>query len=224
MSNTIDKATAISWITDWRRNPDPGVKAYFIPRSDFADLMQDTNCIGVRAYLAYGNTDGNPPEAKLLLVDVEGDISTGGTDIIENGIYDFTKPCPTYCDVTSPIYTLQAGGQYPVVAGNTISIQTAIVWATSWRQNPDENVKAFFIPKSDIIDLLLDTDCLGVRAYLGLEYPTKKSVAIPKLMLVNVDDNGSPTGKDNIDNGIFDFTKPCPTYCDVTSPLYTLIP
>ncbi|MBN8641664.1 MAG: hypothetical protein J0L86_07630 [Flavobacteriales bacterium] len=223
MANTIDLTTAINWISTWRRSPDTGVKAFFIPVIDFSSLMQDKNCIGVRAYLAFGNTDGNPAEAKLLLVDVEGDINTGGTDNLNNGIYDFTRPCPSYCDVTSPLYTLDGSGQYPIVPGNTIDIRTAVDWATQWRLTPDTNVKAFFIPKDDITDLLKDSSCIGVRAYLGWGGSDSKNPEA-KLMMVNVDGNINTGGTDNITNGIFDFTRPCPSYCDVTSSLYTLIP
>lgn len=224
MPNTIDLTTAISWISAWRANPNTGVKAFFIPVIDFSSLMQDENCIGVRAYLAYGNTDGKAPESKLLLVDVEGDISTGGRDIVSNGIYDFTQPCPSTCDVNSPLYTLNGSGQYPVVPGNTIPISEAVLWATQWRANPDTTVKAFFIPKDDITDLLKDSTCIGVRAYLGLEIVGKKAAPVPKLMLVNVEGDITNGGTDNIVNGIFDFTQPCPSTCDVSSSLYTLIP
>lgn len=223
MANTIDLTTAINWISTWRRSPDSGVKAFFIPVIDFSSLMQDSNCIGVRAYLAFGNTDGNPAEAKLLLVDVEGDISTGGTDVVANGIYDFTRPCPSKCDVNSPLYTLDGSGRYPVVPGNTIDIQTAVNWARDWRSNPDPGVKAFFIPKDDITGLLRDSSCTGVRAYLGWgSNDSKNSEA--KLMMVNVEGDINNGGTDNIDNGIYDFTRPCPSKCDTTSSLYTLNP
>jgi hypothetical protein len=223
MANTIDLTTAISWISAWRSKPDTGVKAFFIPVIDFSSLMQDENCIGVRAYLAFGNSDGNPAEAKLLLVDVEGDISTGGRDVVGNGIYDFTQPCPTTCDVNSPLYTLDGSGQYPIVPGNTIDIRTAVDWATQWRQSPDTSVKAFFIPKDDITDLLKDSTCIGVRAYLGWGSNDGKNLEA-KLMMVNVEGDITNGGTDNITNGIFDFTQPCPTTCDTTSSLYTLIP
>lgn len=223
MANTIDLTTAINWISAWRANPNSGVKAFFIPIDDFSNLMQDENCIGVRAYLALGSNDSKSPEPKLLLVDVEGNLATGGTDNLNNGIYDFTQPCPSTCDVNSPLYTLNGSGQYPVVPGNTIPVSEAVIWATQWRANPDTTVKAFFIPKDDITDLLKDSSCIGIRAYLGLEIEGKMAAHVPKLMLVNVEGNISSGGTDNINNGIFDFTQPCPSTCDVSSSLYTLI-
>lgn len=221
--NTIDETTAIAWISAWRATPVVGIKAYFIPKDDLTDLMNDANCIGVRAYLAFGNNGRMAPEAKLLIVDVDAG-GANGTDVLANGIYDFTKPCPTVCDTTSPLYTLDDTGQYPVVPGNTIDIKTAVAWATQWRLTPDTGVKAYFIPKSDIEDLLKDPNMIGVRAYLG--WGTTDPAAKPeaKLMIVNVEGTISTGGKDNINSGIFDFTKPCPTVCDVTSSLYTLIP
>ncbi|MBP9792901.1 MAG: hypothetical protein KBC56_02780 [Flavobacterium sp.] len=220
--NTIDETTALAWISAWRATPVAGIKAYFIPKDDLTDLMNDANCIGVRAYLALGNVARMAPEAKLLLVDVDAN-GTNGTDILANGIFDFTSPCPAYCDTTSPLYTLDDTGQYPVVPGNTIDIKTAVAWATQWRSTPDMGVKAFFIPKSDIQDLLTDPNTIGVRAYLGWGSNNSKS-SEAKLMIVNVEGNIATGGTDNITTGIFDFTKPCPAYCDVMSPMYTLQP
>jgi hypothetical protein len=222
MANIILESTAITWISAWRAAPDDKVKAFFIPKEDLSDLMLDPNNIGLRAYLGYGNTDGLPAESKLILVDVEGDINKGGTDILANGIYDFTQPCPTTCDVNSPLYTLVASGSYPIIGGNAIDVHTAIAWGTAWKNSPDLNVKAFFIPKLDIIDLLNDSNAIGVRGYLGWGTPDKNP-AEAKLMLVSVEGDIGTGGTDNIINGIYDFTQPCPTTCDVNSPLYTLI-
>jgi hypothetical protein len=221
-ANTIDLTTAIHWISTWRTNPDTGVKAFFIPKDDLTDLMNDTTCVGVRAYLAFGNEDGLPAESKLLLVDVDDNGTSTGADNLNNGIYDFTKPCPSNCDVNSPLYTLVNDGSRPPVGGNMISLDDAISWITAWRANPDTGVKAFFIPKSDITDLLADARCIGARAYLAWGTPDSDP-AEPKLILVNVEGDITRGGNDIIMNGIYDFTKPCPSNCDVTSQLYTLI-
>jgi hypothetical protein len=116
--NKILLSDAITWITDWRnivkQGPYPDVKAFFIPKDDIIDLLSDANCIGARAYLAWGTTDTNPSEAKLVLVDVQGDISIpdGSKDMIMEGLYDFTSPCPQTCDFSSQLYTLLAKDQY----------------------------------------------------------------------------------------------------------------
>jgi hypothetical protein len=99
---------------------------------------------------------------------------------------------------------------------NTIKLETAIEWAKNWREKQPDVVKAFLIPKEDIIELynlIKDTEDTGVRGYLGI-----KDDGEYKLMLLVVD----PTGNDDIESGIFDMTKPCPDTCDSNSPLYTL--
>lgn len=53
----------------------------------------------MRGYLGIKN-DG---EFKLMLVPVSKD----GTDMVDLGIYDLSKPCPDFCDFTSPLYTLK---------------------------------------------------------------------------------------------------------------------
>jgi hypothetical protein len=222
-TNTIDLTTAQNWISAWRANPDLGVKAFFIPKDDMVDLLNDTTCIGVRGYLAFGNTGGLPDEAKLVLVSVDGDITTGGTDNLNNGIYDFTNPCPQTCDVTSPLYTLDDSRIYPPVTYPQISLQDAVLWAKTWRQAPITTVKAFFIPKIDITDMLKDTDSIGVRAYLGFGTIDTKSDAEAKLMMVSVEIDSQSNEIDRIDKGIYDFTNPCPQTCDVNSQLYTLL-
>jgi hypothetical protein len=55
--------------------------------------------MGVRGYLGI-KEDG---EYKLMLVAVDSD----GSDMVDDGIYDMTKPCPSFCDIKSPLYTLK---------------------------------------------------------------------------------------------------------------------
>ena len=100
-------------------------------------------------------------------------------------------------------------------ATNTIPLTTAQDWAQRWKTNPVTGVKAFLIPEEDTVQLYNEPEVFSIRAYLGVD-PKGKA----HLMLVGVDGNG----KDLIDAQkgwyIYDFTLPCPTTCDVTSPLY----
>lgn len=74
---------------------------------------------GVRAYMAID--DNVPPSVgsneKLLLVGTamdsqgthcdiveDGHYPTGGIQRVGTGIFDFTKPCPNYCDMGSPLF------------------------------------------------------------------------------------------------------------------------
>lgn len=103
------------------------------------------------------------------------------------------------------------------MAENTITLQQAQEWATTWRSNPSNTVKAHLIPNLDITQLLNETNVVDVRAYIGVD-----ENGINKLMLVGVDINGNDLIDDTNKQYIYDFTKPCPSTCDVDSPLYTL--
>ena len=101
---------------------------------------------------------------------------------------------------------------------NTITLEQAQLWATNWRDDQPDVVKAFLIPQEDIIalyNLIMEGGGQDARGYLGIREDGEY-----KLMLVA----GDPKGVDMIDLGIYDFTSPCPNFCDLSSPLYTLRP
>ena len=102
-------------------------------------------------------------------------------------------------------------------AVNTITLQTAQAWAKKWRDTPGATVKAHLIPQIDITQLMNEKDVVDIRAYIGIDDNGEN-----KLMLVGVDANGNDLIDDANEQYIYDFTKPCPTTCNVTSPLYTL--
>ncbi|MDI1255668.1 MAG: hypothetical protein PSV16_06170 [Flavobacterium sp.] len=99
---------------------------------------------------------------------------------------------------------------------NTIPLAMAQDWAARWKSSPIPSVKAFLIPEADTTQLYAETGVENIRAYMGVDDRGKAH-----LMLVGVDANG----KDMIDSTkgwyIYDFTVPCPTMCDPSSPLYT---
>jgi len=125
-----------------------------------------------------------------------------------------------------------------------ITIKNASNWAKAWRTKNPKMSKAFLIPAQDLTGILkemgilikeegqfvLNSDKLtnaGIRAYLAIDASTTKGNG-EKLLLVGtkVDDgnhNDIILNGNDINNkvsGIYDFAKPCPTYCDVKkSPL-----
>ncbi len=102
---------------------------------------------------------------------------------------------------------------------NTITLETAQAWATNWRSNPANTVKAFLIPQINLTSLLAQRDTQDVRAYVGIDDQGKHT-----LMLVGVDANGNDLINAAEGQYIYDFTLPCPETCDVNSSLYTLRP
>lgn len=105
----IDEPTAIAWTTAYRsRVPAGSVKAFLIPVADLlgaaAEVMNQGGQPMVRAYLGY---DATKNEDKLVIVGTTQDNPTPTVtyynDMLpsmnpNNSIWDFTLPCPTYCD------------------------------------------------------------------------------------------------------------------------------
>jgi hypothetical protein len=123
---------------------------------------------------------------------------------------------------------------------NTITLQTAKKWAKKWKKeegtyNSHHDCRAFNIPKIDLLEVLAEDGVASVRAYLGINVftdpDTSKKVSEEKLMIVGVDaegkdmistkkgENGDLISDPEGDGDIYDFTRPCPSYCDPESPL-----
>ncbi len=119
---------------------------------------------------------------------------------------------------------------------NTISLKKAKKWAKEWRDdeasyNKYFECRAFNIPKIDLIEVLQEDGVEGIRAYIGVEKTKDKKTGEntfeEKLMIVGVDANGKDmltlsSDGDTLtsDSGnIYDFSRPCPTACDFSSPL-----
>ncbi len=100
---------------------------------------------------------------------------------------------------------------------NTITLTQAQEWARNWVSNPKNTVKAHLIPEVDVTQLLAEPGVANIRAYIGID-----ENGVNKLMLVGVDAEGKDMINDAEGQYIYDFTMPCPSTCDVDSPLYTL--
>ncbi|WP_461790978.1 hypothetical protein [Pedobacter sp.] len=98
-------------------------RAVFIPMSDLLAIINSYNVVGadgadinklsgVRAYFAVKETDTDLPDditAVIVPVDKAGkDIiykdGNGSGEDEKTEIYDFTQPCPSTCDDTSPLF------------------------------------------------------------------------------------------------------------------------
>ena len=93
----------------------------------------------------------------------------------------------------------------------TITLDEAQKWATSWRTNPPKDLaKGHWIPGEALTELLATEGVVNVRAYMGVD-----TTGMQKLMFVGVDGNGN-----DMTGTIYCGTKPCPSDCDINSPLY----
>ena len=92
-----------------------------------------------------------------------------------------------------------------------IPLADAKTWAKSWQTNPPKPLaKAHLIPLEVLQELLEIPEVANVRAYMGVD-----TTGAQKLMFVGVDCNG-----DDMTNTVYSGTQPCPTCCDINSPLY----
>lgn len=131
---------------------------------------------------------------------------------------------------------------------NCITLDEAKARTENWRKfisNPSAAAvmqqipKAVYISKSDIISMYksLENDpaLVGARAYFTLDVDpiveTKENIVTFCMVMVK-ECESSPCGEDVIpsqngmgdgdddDTGIYDYTRPCPDFCDPKSPLY----
>ncbi|MES2373589.1 MAG: hypothetical protein V4557_13495 [Bacteroidota bacterium] len=127
------------------------------------------------------------------------------------------------------------------VYGGGTSLKAAKEWTSNWRHwmlgkgvPPQDVLKGFFIPISDILNLAQEAELLnGARLYMALT--DKNDPASVKVVLVRVGQHGediiepiqngnNKTGEDE-DYTIYDVTSPCPPLCDPEgSALFPLPP
>jgi hypothetical protein len=106
-------------------NTDSIPRAMYVSIEDLQELIaryHDDNLVGIRIY--YGMTEG-VIEYKQTVTDIRGLIvpviktetsalykdlvQVNGSDPTYTSVYDFTTPCPVYCDVNSELYVPYPG-------------------------------------------------------------------------------------------------------------------
>lgn len=102
------------------------------------------------------------------------------------------------------------------MATNTIPLETAQKWAAKWQSDPAHKIKAFLIPKEDITQLFKYDGVCDVRTYMGIDEEGNH-----KLIIVGVDADGKDLINADQEQFIYDFARPCPTECDMRSPLFS---
>lgn len=97
---TLEDAT--KWIKNWRTNlPKEPAKAHLIQKQALLDVMEPSDVVAVRAYMAIDD-DG---VQKVVLVGVD----VNGQDLIDDShiLVDRSKPCPPDCGVESQLLNLK---------------------------------------------------------------------------------------------------------------------
>lgn len=103
------------------------------------------------------------------------------------------------------------------MAQNTITLEQAQKWAEKWRDSPNQDIIAFFIPEIDLTQVMAEKETVNVRTYLGID-----ELGNCKLMIVGVDAENNDLIDEEKGQYIYDFTQGCPKNCDINSPLFKL--
>jgi len=146
---------------------------------------------------------------------------------------------------------MSSKNQLPTETKVIISVPEAVEKTTNWRnfmkgktaeEDANKVPKAVYISKEDIMDMAkqceADDTIAGVRAYFTLDSEAAeevKNVVTFVMVLVRVSDK-KPFGDDVLymptpdgsngssvagNSNVYDYTRPCPSICDVDSPLFT---
>jgi len=105
-----------------------------------------------------------------------------------------------------------------------ISLDTAIEWTGRWRSfqaehkpSPIDNKKAFRVDVAELQEVITNIpgEVTDIRFYFGLDDQLSEH-----MVLVGV--NGENKDLYEIEGKpyVYDFTHPCPSTCDIESPLY----
>lgn len=131
-----------------------------------------------------------------------------------------------------------------------IPVAKAAEWTALWREKCPNNCKAFLLPVEDLIGVLKEMNILqeqevGIykinegenqyaRAYMGIDKETtvgggekvilvgtkKEPFSKEKFIYRDIINGSVEDGDDDNGTGVFDFSRPCPNYCDPESPLF----
>lgn len=105
MSFTGNEGTYITltqgnaWTASYRAANPNGVKAFFYGKTKLQEMINQTNCVGLRFYHAIDDTGAT----QLVVVGV----TAAGADMTSGLILDRSLLCPPYCDGGS---SLNGGG------------------------------------------------------------------------------------------------------------------
>jgi hypothetical protein len=92
----IPLGEAAAWTANYRLQSAGSTRAHLWGVNRIQELMADPRCVGIRAYYAI---DFNG-DKQLVLIGVDKEEK----DIVDTGVaLDQSFPCPSCCDITSPL-------------------------------------------------------------------------------------------------------------------------
>ena len=103
---------------------------------------------------------------------------------------------------------------------NAIPVAKAVIWVNKWRaQDPRIlPLKGFVIPKIDLTEVLGE-EPTSVRTYMAIDPDDEGENTKYHLLIVGVDSAGNDMLDPDLEQYVYDFTRPCPSICSNTGPL-----
>jgi len=201
------------------------LKAFLFHRNEIDCIRAEVMAEKVHFYLGLNDTT-----VEMIAVGV----NSSGNDIIGNKdhskIYNFAMPCPSTCDMRSPLYHGNIIKNNPVTFINPpdglecierlqeIPKEEAFRWTLAWQKA--HPIKSFLYDLDQLIRAMDMTASSSIRIYFGLD--TKNDDKVCSIM-VGVNDNGEDDVK-----ALLQINKNAPCskaskfseVCDEKSPLY----
>ncbi|WP_299208097.1 hypothetical protein [uncultured Dokdonia sp.] len=185
---TSEKATLLT--AKWQEQNT--LKAFLFHRNEIACIRAEKDAEKIHFYFGL-----NKGVVEMIAVGVAGD----GEDIIGNDtnskIYNFAMPCPSTCDMRSPLYHGAVIENNPVTFRvppenlscierlQEISLNTAITWTLAWqKQHP---LKSFLYDLNQLAIAMDRTESASIRVYFGLDESNNK---LPFSIMVGVNSKG----------------------------------
>ncbi|HAS46317.1 MAG TPA: hypothetical protein DCS93_37900 [Microscillaceae bacterium] len=224
MANAIMKDQAIDGTTKWRNDDQyqlmGGVLAWSFEVNNIKTLLnQEAGVEYIRLYLIH--EPGTTQQTNLLAVSVLKDKS----DYLSKKLFKAERLCKsggydTNCDNKSPLIT--------GIKSDDITFDMAVNYTTTWRTHPQvsplteqsNKIKAWGFTAKSIVDLLKhwqqhQEEVGYIKFYIATN--THKANETTLVMIGARPDNTDLVAHDT--DVFFDFADPCPTFCDMDSPL-----
>lgn len=206
------------------------IKAFLFHREELFRIISNDDAKFVRFYMGQ-----NGVVIHMLIVGVDElkrDIVIEGP---HSGVFDFALPCPSTCDLTSPLFHVNERNEMNAISGvnqtalsikginlaQELSYDTAVNWTREWQENHD--VKSFLFDVEQLesalnkVVTIESNSVTRLRIYFGLK--GEEVCAI----IIGINETGVdiPTEVLQVNEcSACGLSGDSETTCDVTSPLY----
>lgn len=228
--NAISIEQAFEYTARWQQQYP--LNAFLFHKNELQCLQNENDSVGIRFYMGIKENDSVDMLAVGTNASYDDIINEEGSN---SGVYNFPMPCPSTCDITSPLYHgFESSNMEKYSEKNKtdnflikscielleeISLEQALKWTLNWQKL--YSIKSFHFSIDQLNLAMLNEEVSRVRIYFGLNENDHI-----KTIMVGVDDNGKDIIRDTCQ---MSEVSPCGIgtvliqECDESSPLYHTI-